>query len=59
MRGLSWVEVEVSRSDWFIRVLSSSPSTFFIVRGSETITFHMSVATLWGPRALSARGRTG
>lgn len=53
MRGLSLVEVEVLRSDWFISTLSSSCSTFLAAWGSENTIFHMVTATLWEPGALS------
>lgn len=54
MRGLSLVEVEVLRSDWFTSKLSSSLSTLSAARRSDIIALHMALATLQGHGALSA-----
>lgn len=63
MRGLSLVEVEVLRSDWFISMLNSSRSTFSTAWGSDSITFHMAMATLQrqspSPPGLCQQGHPG
>lgn len=54
MRGLSKVAMEILCRGRFIAVLSSCLSTFPAALGSESITFHMAMATLQRHGALSA-----